>query len=100
MPRPMGFAPAFGRASNGDYCGDRDKAAAIADLEVGRLEPQTRRRSGGDRLPRQGCREQSRIPAEAVPVREMLSLPTILAGLCSGTKEAFGADHDLQCQRH
>src|SRR6516165_5358109 len=34
------LAPAFGGNRHGDYCGDRDNAAAIANLKVGRVEPQ------------------------------------------------------------
>ena len=34
------LAPAFGRDSNGDYCGNRDDAAALAYLQVGGVEPQ------------------------------------------------------------
>jgi hypothetical protein len=52
--RPKGFgfgraetqannlAPAFGRHRHGDYRGDRNDAAAIADLEIGRVEPKIR----------------------------------------------------------
>jgi hypothetical protein len=36
------LAPALGRDRHGDYCGDRDDAAAVADLEVGRVEPEIR----------------------------------------------------------
>src|SRR6476646_7820134 len=31
---PDDLAPAFGRDRHGDYCRDRDNAAAVADLEV------------------------------------------------------------------
>jgi hypothetical protein len=34
------LAPAFGRDRHCDYCRDRDDAAAVADLEVGRVKPQ------------------------------------------------------------
>jgi len=36
------LAPAFGRDRHGDYRSDRDDAAAVADLEVGRVEPEIR----------------------------------------------------------
>ena len=36
------LAPAFSRDRHGDYRGDRGDATAIADLEVGRVEPEIR----------------------------------------------------------
>src|SRR4029077_3117312 len=36
------LAPAFGCDRHGDYRSDRDDAAAVADLEVGRVEPEIR----------------------------------------------------------
>ena len=36
------LTPAFGGDRHGDYCRDRDDAAAIADLEVGGIKPQIR----------------------------------------------------------
>jgi hypothetical protein len=41
-PQADDFAPSFGRDRHGDYRRDRDNAAAIADLEVGGIEPQIR----------------------------------------------------------
>jgi hypothetical protein len=37
------LAPAFGCDRHGDYRRDRDDAAAVADLEIGGVEPQIRR---------------------------------------------------------
>src|SRR6516225_10523577 len=34
------LAAALGRNSHGDYCGGRDDAAAVANLQVSRVEPQ------------------------------------------------------------
>jgi len=39
---PDDLAPSFGCDRHGDYRGDRDDAAAVADLEIGRVEPQIR----------------------------------------------------------
>ena len=39
---PDDLAPAFGGDRHGDYRRDRDDAAAVADLEVGGVEPQIR----------------------------------------------------------
>jgi hypothetical protein len=36
------LATAFGRNHHGDYCSDRNNTAAIADFEIGRVEPQIR----------------------------------------------------------
>src|SRR5215467_10638836 len=36
------LASAFGGDRHGDYCGDRDDAATIADLQISRVEPQIR----------------------------------------------------------
>jgi NADPH-dependent 2,4-dienoyl-CoA reductase/sulfur reductase-like enzyme len=36
------LAPAFGGDRLGDYCGDRDDVATVADLQISRVEPQIR----------------------------------------------------------
>jgi hypothetical protein len=38
-PEADDLAPAFGRNRNGDYCRNRDDAAALAHLQVGGIEP-------------------------------------------------------------